>query len=161
MITLGIFFMSSQKIEHFSGRLATQAYLVGDFSPLKLPLFLPAISAGFPSPCDPYLEDDLDLNSHLIKHPQATFLTSVEGDSMVGAGIHSGDLLIVDRSLTVRSGQVVIAAIDGELTVKRLIKGPKQVYLQAANPNYPPTPILEETECTIWGVVTHAIHTVK
>jgi DNA polymerase V len=128
---------------------------------MKLPLFLGSVSAGFPSPCDPYLEDELDLTIHLIQHPEATFLTRVDGDSMIGAGIHSGDLLIVDRSLEARSGQVVVASINGELTVKRLIKGKGQVYLQAANPSYPAIPLLEETECTIWGVVTHAIHTVK
>jgi DNA polymerase V len=128
---------------------------------IKLPLFLTAIPAGFPSPCDDHLEDELDLTIHLIQHPEATFLTRVDGDSMIGAGIHSGDLLIVDRSLEARSGKVVVASINGELTVKRLIKGKGQVYLQAANPSYPAIPLLEETECTIWGVVTHAIHTVK
>jgi DNA polymerase V len=128
---------------------------------LELPLFLSAVSAGFPSPADHYLDAKLDLNTHLIKHPHATFLTRVQGDSMIGAGIHSGDLLIVDRCLEARSGQVVVAAVDGELTVKRLRKRRQQVVLEAEHPDYPPIVIQAETDCTIWGVVIYAIHTVK
>lgn len=138
-----------------------QVYAVGRFLPLELPQFLSAVPAGFPSPAEDHVESYLDLNHYLIQHPHATFFTRVQGDSMTEAGIHSGDLLIVDRALEALSGQVVIAALDGELTVKRLIKRRGKVYLQAANPNYPPLPIRSETDCVIWGVVTYAIHQVR
>jgi DNA polymerase V len=128
---------------------------------LRLPQYSSAVPAGFPSPADDHLEGNLDLNAHLIKHPHATFFTRVSGDSMTDAGIHSGDLLIVDRSLEPSDGQVVVAALDGELTVKRLLKRRGKVYLQAANPDYPPLQIHAESECIIWGVVTHAIHAVR
>ena len=87
---------------------------------LSLPLYSSKVPAGFPSPADDHMEEKLDLNTHLVKHPTATFFVKASGDSMVGAGIHSGDILIVDRSLNPKSGKIVIAAIDGQLTVKRL-----------------------------------------
>ncbi len=88
----------------------------------KLPVFLGRLPAGFPSPADDYIEGKLDLNRHLIKHPAATFFVRVTGDSMLEAGIHSGDILIVDRSLEAIDGNVIVASLDGELTVKRLFK---------------------------------------
>ncbi len=127
----------------------------------RLPYYSSAVPAGFPSPADDHLNGNLDLNTYLVKHPHATFFTRVNGDSMADAGIHAGDLLIVDRSLEPRDGQVVIAAVDGELTVKRLVKRPGKVSLQAANPDSPPLLIHAESDCIIWGVVTHAIHTVR
>ena len=95
------------------------------------------MQAGFPSPADDYLEGALDLNEHLIRYPAATFFLRVIGDSMVGAGIHSGDLLIVDRSINPVDGRIVIAIIDGELTVKRLSQQHGKVRLISENPNYP------------------------
>ncbi|MBT7942156.1 MAG: translesion error-prone DNA polymerase V autoproteolytic subunit, partial [Alphaproteobacteria bacterium] len=89
-------------------------------APSALPFFATAVQAGFPSPADDYMEGALDLNEHLIRRPAATFFLRVLGDSMTGAGIHSGDLLIVDRSIHPIDGHIVIAVIDGELTVKRL-----------------------------------------
>jgi DNA polymerase V len=86
----------------------------------QLPLYANKISAGFPSPADDYIEMKLDLNTHLIKHPAATFFVRVSGDSMLNAGINSGDLLIVDRSIEPVDGKIVIVALNGELTVKRL-----------------------------------------
>ena len=123
-----------------------------------IPLYTCPVSAGFPSPADEYLEGKLDLNQHLIPHPLATFFVRVSGDSMTGAGIHEGDLLIVDRSLEARDGKVVIAVINGELLVKRLKYQNNQPYLYAENPNYPPVAITESMEFQIWGVVTSAIH---
>ena len=87
----------------------------------KRPLFLVPVSAGFPSPADDYIENQLDLNKHLIKHPAATFFVKVKGDSMIDAGIHSGDILIIDRSLEATDKKVVIAVVDGELTVKNIL----------------------------------------
>ncbi len=123
-----------------------------------LPLYACCVCAGFPSPADDYLEGKLDLNEYLVKHPAATFFVRVSGDSMIGAGIHSGDLLVVDRALEPTDGRVVIAIVNGELMVKRLLRKGKCLSLVAENPNYPPLMITEETEFQTWGVVTNVIH---
>lgn len=125
---------------------------------LKRPLFSCGVSAGFPSPADDYIEGQLDLNELLVKHPAATFFVRVTGDSMLGAGIHHEDILVVDRSLEAGHGNVVIAIVDGELTVKRLYRQNGQVRLLAENPDYPPIELTEETSCEIWGVVTSVVH---
>ena len=122
---------------------------------LKLPLFSSRVSAGFPSPADDYLESTLDLNTHLIKHPAATFFVRAEGDSMIGRGIYSGDLLIVDRSIKPQNGQVIIAAIHGELTCKQLDMQRRQ--LVPANRRYAPIPITQDCGFTVEGVVTASI----
>ncbi|MFH7319919.1 LexA family protein [Desulfurivibrio sp. D14AmB] len=126
---------------------------------LKRPLFAQGVSAGFPSPAEDYIEGRLDLNELMVTHPAATFFVRVAGDSMIGAGIHHDDILVVDRSLEPVSGRVVIAAVDGELTVKRLFKGEGRVRLLAENPAYPPIELSGEATCEIWGVVTFVIHT--
>ncbi|MCS6293364.1 MAG: translesion error-prone DNA polymerase V autoproteolytic subunit [Nitrospira sp.] len=123
-----------------------------------LPVFLGRLPAGFPSPADDYIEGKLDLNRHLIKHPAATFFVRVTGDSMVEAGIHSRDILIVDRSLEAIDGNVIIAALDGELTVKRLYKRDQTLRLLPANKNYQPIEIQAHQSFEIWGVVTNVIH---
>ena len=122
------------------------------------PLFLSGVSAGFPSPADDYLDRKLDLNEHLIKNPAATFFVRVAGDSMAGAGINDDDILVVDRSLEPASGNIVIAVMNGELTVKRLLNKNGNCRLVAENPHYPALEITEETPLEIWGVVTYAIH---
>ena len=124
----------------------------------KRPLFLVPVSAGFPSPADDYIENSLDLNKHLIKHPAATFFVSVKGDSMIDAGIHSGDILIVDRSLDATDKKVVIAVVDGEFTVKRIRRVGEKIYLIPENSEYNSTEITESMDFTIWGVVTNVIH---
>jgi DNA polymerase V len=121
-------------------------------------LFLVPVSAGYPSPADDYLDSALDLNQHLIKHPAATFFVRVAGESMREAGIHSGDVLIVDRALPPSDGSVVIAAVNGELTVKRLLKRHGTLLLMPENQQYPPLPITETTAFEVWGVVTYVIH---
>jgi len=123
-----------------------------------LPIFLGRLPAGFPSPADDYLEGKLDLNRHLIKHPAATFFVRVTGDSMIGAGIHSGDLLVVDRSLEPADKHVVVAVLDGELTVKRLFKQNGILRLLPENLNYQPIEIAPQQTIEIWGVVTSVIH---
>jgi DNA polymerase V len=125
----------------------------------EIPLYSSKVAAGFPSPGDDYIEQYLDLNQKFIKHPAATFMVVASGDSMTGAGIRSGDLLIVDRSLEVKHGKIVIAAIDGELTVKRLSKVRGRLQLLPANPAYEPIDITDTHELVIWGVVTYVIHT--
>lgn len=127
----------------------------------KLPVFLGRLPAGFPSPADDYIEGKLDLNKHLIKHPAATFFVRVAhnaGESMIEAGIHAGDILVVDRSLEAVDGNVIVAALDGELTVKRLFKRGKTLRLLPANQNYQPIEIQAQQSFEIWGVVTNVIH---
>jgi DNA polymerase V len=114
--------------------------------------------SGFPSPADSYIEPSLDLNQQLIRHPSATFIMRVQGDSMESAGIQEGDLLVVDRALQPIPGKVVIAAVDGELTVKRLMQYSGQFWLQPDNPSYRPIALNDENECFVWGVVAHVIH---
>ncbi len=129
-------------------------------SELELPLFLESVSAGFPSPADDYLEGKLDLNQHLVRNPAATFFVRVTGDSMIEAGIHSGDVLVVDRSIEPKDGNIVIAVLDGDLTVKRLLRENGKVYLTPENPDYNRIEINEEMQFEVWGVVTTVIHPV-
>jgi DNA polymerase V len=126
--------------------------------PFSLPLFLERVSAGFPSPADDYMEDRLDLNRHLVKHPAATFFVRASGDSMRGAGIHSGDILVVDRSLEPGNNSVVIAVINGELTVKRIMKSREKLFLIPENESYRPIEIRDGMDFEVWGVVTTVIH---
>ena len=125
---------------------------------LSIPLFLEPVSAGFPSPSENYMEKQLNLHEFLVSHQTSTFFVRAEGDSMIGTGIFSGDLLVVDRSLEAVHNKVVIAAIDGELTVKRLIKYNNKTFLKAENPQYKDIVIEEGMELNIWGVVTSVIH---
>ncbi len=125
---------------------------------IKRPLFQSTVAAGFPSPADDYIEQQLDLNEHLVQNPAATFFVRVAGESMVGAGIHDGDILVVDRSVEVVNGRVVIAIIDGELTVKRLQKSNNSCVLAAENTSYPDIEISPEQGLEIWGVAIYAIH---
>ena len=122
------------------------------------PIFLDSVSAGFPSPATDYMENKLDLNEYLIKHPAATFIVKAKGTSMSDAGILSGDLLIIDRSITPKSNDIVIASIFGDLTVKKLQKKENLLFLLSANSDYPSIQVKEEMECFIWGVVTYIIH---
>ena len=125
--------------------------------PLRLRRYTCRVAAGFPSPADDHLEGPLDLNAHLVAHPAATFVVRVAGDSMTGAGIRDGDLLVVDRAREAKSGAIVVAVVDGALTVKRLRVGRQGVRLEPENPAYKPIVVREDAELVIWGVVAHAI----
>ena len=125
---------------------------------LSLPLFTGKVAAGFPSPADDYVEKNLDLNELLVQKPAATFFVRAQGESMLGAGIHPNDILVVDRSLEAVPGKVVICAINGELTVKRLERVNEQWQLKAENSDYADIVIHDELELVIWGVVTNVIH---
>lgn len=127
---------------------------------MHLPLFANKVAAGFPSPADDYVEKSLDLNELLVQKPAATFFVRVQGDSMLDAGIHPNDMLVVDRSLKPISGKIVICAVNGELTVKRLMLENEQWKLRAENPAYPDIPLTEDLETVFWGTVTHVIHPV-
>ena len=117
-----------------------------------------AVSAGCPSPAQDYFDGRIDLNAHLIKDITSTFVVRVTGDSMEGAGISDGDELIVNRALEPKDGCVVIAVLDGELTVKRLRITGNGVVLQAENPKYPDIHVPALAELTIWGVATRCLH---
>ena len=123
-----------------------------------IPIFTSRVQAGFPSPADDHLEDTLDLNTHLIHHKEATFFVKAQGESMIGAGIHQGDILIVDKSLSPKSGKIVIAVVDGEFTVKRLHKYKGNITLKAENSEFEDIKIKGTDELIIWGVVTSVIH---
>jgi DNA polymerase V len=116
------------------------------------------VEAGFPSPADDHLERAIDLNEELIRNPAATFLVRVKGESMRDAGIHTGDTLIVDKSVTPADRQIVVAMIDGEFTVKRFRKVNGRIFLEAANDSFHPIEVGEDQELTIWGAVTYIIH---
>jgi DNA polymerase V len=121
------------------------------------PLFMTAVSAGFPSPAEDYIEGRLDLNRHLIKHPVATFYVRVSGDSMIDAGIHPGSILIVDRAIEADDGDIVIARINDELCVKRLRIHEGRVWLMPENDLYQPSEVIDGMDFEVWGKVMHSI----
>jgi len=128
-------------------------------SRLPLPLFLSKVAAGFPSPADDYLDGGLDLNEHLIEHPSATYFARADGDSMIELGIFCGDLLVVDRALQPSDGDVVVVAVDGQLTIKILDLAHAQ--LLPANKRYRPIAISPDTQVETEGVVIHTIHSFR
>lgn len=145
-------------MSNYQSTSISECYRTSCETQFDLPLYLVRVSAGFPSPAEDYLEGKLDLNKLLIRKPAATFFVRVAGDSMIQCGIHSGDLLVVDRSLEPLDGRVVIAVLNGELTVKRLGISKKGVYLRAENPLYPLIEVTEAMQFEIWGVVTTVLH---
>ena len=124
----------------------------------KIPLLTDSVSAGFPSPADDYTEENIDLNEYLISNPFSTFFLRIKGDSMINAGIKDKDLIIVDKSLTARPGNIIIAMIDGEFTIKRLSIKNDELYLKAENNNYPDFRFKNHIDVQIWGVVIYSIH---
>jgi DNA polymerase V len=145
-------------------QLLTHACLTERWLPARtlrrvpLPLFTGKVAAGFPSPADDYIEKTLDLNELLVKKPAATFFVRAEGESMLGAGIHPNDILVVDRSIEPVAGKVVICALNGALTVKRLLRRNGGWVLAAENSLYADIAVSEGLELVVWGVVTAVIH---
>ncbi len=141
------------------GALVVTEILLADDLPRgpRLPLFLETVPAGFPSPADDYVEDRLDLHELTGAASPSCFFLRVAGESMVGAGIFDGDIVVVDRALTPVTGSVVVASIDGDLTLKRLVARRGRVMLLAANPDYPAIELSGEQELVVWGVVTHSL----
>ena len=134
-------------------------FLKIDSEELKdFPIYENAVQCGFPSPADDFLDLDINLNDYLVKHKSATFCVKVNGSSMDGVGIHSGDVLIVDRAESVQNNSIVLAVIDNEFTVKSIKKNAGKLYLNPANDNYKPIEITEDMNFHIWGVVTFVIH---
>lgn len=136
------------------------------YSPATNPSYFPLllfsgkVAAGFPSPADDYVDKTLDLNELLVQKPAATFFARAQGDSMLDAGIHPNDILVVDRSIEAVPGKIVICAVNGELTVKRLAREGEQWKLKPENTkaSYPDIIIHDELELVVWGVVTSVIH---
>ncbi|WP_341325883.1 translesion error-prone DNA polymerase V autoproteolytic subunit [Methylotuvimicrobium sp. KM2] len=136
----------------------TVLYAASNPKTVNLPLFSGKVSAGFPSPADENIEKTLDLNELLVQKPAATFFVRAQGESMLGAGIHPNDILVVDRSLEPVPGRIVICALNGELVVKRLKRLGGQWVLGSENPAYKDIVLREEMDTVIWGVVTNVIH---
>jgi DNA polymerase V len=132
-------------------------YTPEDSNPLEIVLTQTGISAGFPSPADDFKEFKISLDKTLVKNKEATFYTKVSGQSMVGAGIDDGDLLVVDKSLEPQHNSIAVCFIDGEFTVKRLKVSGGDVYLQPENSTYDPIKITEGNDFLVWGIVTHVI----
>ena len=124
----------------------------------EVDLYSGSVEAGFPSPADDYLEGGLDLHEHLVKRPASTFFVRVSGCSMEGVGIFSGDMLVVDRSLDAKDGDVVLAVLSGEMTVKRLLIKDDQVWLAPSNDRFKPMLVTEDVDFQIWGVCCHVVH---
>lgn len=129
-------------------------------SRVELPLYLAAVQAGFPSPADDFIDKTLDLNEYLVRHPAATFFVRVAGESMTGAGMHPGDVLVVDRAVEPADNKIVVAVVDGELTVKRIREDRGRLLLAPENPEYPAIEITEDTGFEVWGVVVSVIRKV-
>ena len=115
------------------------------------------ISAGFPSPADDFKEIRISLDRELVKNKEATFYARVNGDSMIGAGLEDGDLLVIDKSLNPENGKIAVCLIDGDFTVKRINKEKEKLYLLPENKKYKPIEIKEENELIIWGIVIYVI----
>jgi DNA polymerase V len=124
---------------------------------LELPLADGGICAGFPSPAQDYIDLKIDLNKELISNPSTTFYGRVKGSSMIDAGVEDGDLLVIDKSLVPKDGDMAICFIDGEFTLKYIRIEPDAVYLMPANPAFMPIKITEENNFCIWGIVTYSI----
>jgi len=134
-----------------------QFYAPEDSSPLEIVLAQTGISAGFPSPADDFKEFKISLDRTLVKNKEATFYAKVSGQSMVGAGIDDGDLLVVDKSLDPKHNNIAVCFIDGEFTVKRLKVSGNDVYLQPENPSYKAIKVTDDNNFQVWGIVTHVI----
>ena len=142
-------------------RLKDEIYKAHKGPSLTLDLYSNPVCAGFPSPAEDHLDISLDLNEYLIKHPAATFYIYAKGHSMNDVGIYDGDVMIVDRSLDVKSKDIVIAVINGEFTVKRIFIKNNKTYLIPENKKFSPVLIQIDMDFQIWGVVTHTIHAFK
>ncbi len=132
-------------------------FKVDNSSELKIPFIGSPIIAGFPSPATDYLDDEIDLNNELIKHPASTFCGRVKGLSMIDAEINNGDIIIVDKSLEPRNNDIAVCFLDGEFTLKRIQIRKDEVILLPANSEFKPIRVTEENDFLIWGIVTYVI----
>ena len=146
------------KLKHIKRTDVLDIYAVEESVLADIPMFTDSVQAGFPSPAEDYMDLDLNLQDHLIENPSATFCVRAVGESMKDAGIQSGDIMLVDKSLTPKNRSIVLAVIDGEFTIKRVNVSDKELYLMPENESFPPIKITEEMDFQVWGVVTYIIH---
>ena len=137
-----------------------EIYTADTTSTVSLPFVESGISAGFPSPADDFLDISIDLNKEFVKNPSTTFYGRVKGDSMINAGLNSGDLLIIDKSLEPINNKIAVCFIDGEFTVKRIKIEKDIVWLVAENKKYKPIKVTCDNDFLIWGIVTTVIKSV-
>jgi DNA polymerase V len=152
-------------VHHFAGKMKKiihseklEIFAFDDSTKLDLPYIEKGVSAGFPSPAEDYLEQRIDLNQVLIKNPSSTFYARVRGNSMKGAGVCDGDLVIIDKSLTPHNDSLLVCFIDGEFTLKKVRKVNDDLFLIPENPDFKPIKINPESDFRLWGVVTYTIH---
>ncbi|MBP5692293.1 MAG: translesion error-prone DNA polymerase V autoproteolytic subunit [Bacteroidales bacterium] len=126
-----------------------------------LPVAEGGIRAGFPSPAQDYLEGGIDLNRELVKNPETTFFGRVSGDSMSGAGIEDGDLIVIDKSISASEGDIAVCFVDGEFTLKRIHIEKDVVWLVPENPKYRKIKVTPDQNFMVWGVVTYSIKDVR
>lgn len=134
---------------------------VSNATELSIPFIENTISAGFPSPAEDYLESGIDLNKELIRHPSTTFFGRVKGDSMSGAGIFEGDILVIDKSIEAKDDDIAVCFIDGEFTLKRIKKDKDAVWLIPANEKYKPIKVTADNDFLIWGIVTSVVRKIR
>ncbi|CAI8309112.1 MAG: LexA repressor [Cryomorphaceae bacterium] len=146
------------KLKHLKHTDVLDIYVLEESILADIPIFTNSVQAGFPSPAEDYMDLDLNLQDHLIQNPSATFCVRAVGESMRDAGIKSGDIMLVDKSLTPKNRSIVLAVIDGEFTIKRVNVSEKELYLIPENENFPPIKITKEMDFQVWGVVTYIIH---
>ena len=146
------------KLKHIKHTDVLDFFSVENFFLTDIPMFTDSVHAGFPSPAEDYMDLDLNLQDHLIQNPSATFCIRAVGESMNDAGIQSGDIMLVDKSLAPKNRSIVLAVIDGEFTVKRVNVIEKELYLIPKNEISPPIKITQEMDFQVWGVVTYIIH---
>ena len=146
------------KLKHIKRTNVLDIYAVEESNLADIPMFTDSVQAGFPSPAEDYMDLDLNLQDHLIQNPSTTFCVRAVGESMKDAGIQSGDIMLVDKSLTPKNRSIVLAVIDGEFTVKRVNVSEKELYLVPENENSSPIRITQEMDFQVWGVVTYIIH---
>ncbi len=146
------------KLKHLKHTDILDIYVLEESALADIPIFTDSVQAGFPSPAEDYMDLDLNLQDHLIKNPSATFCVRAVGESMKDAGIKSGDIMLVDKSLTPKNRSIVLAVIDGEFTIKRVNVSEKELYLIQENENFSPIKITQEMDFQVWGVVTYIIH---
>jgi len=151
---------ANMKLHSANSNYPLEIFRISTNTPFRTSLAETGISAGFPSPADDFLDASIDLNKALIKNKEATFYGRVKGDSMIGAGIHDGDLLIIDKSIEPKNNKIAVCFIDGDFTVKRIKITKDIVWLIAENKNYQPLKVTKDNDFLIWGIVTHVIKSV-
>lgn len=149
------------KVSRIASSSVLDFYSSNTESSLALPLVDGGVAAGFPSPAQDYIDLKIDLNKELVQHPSSTFYAKVKGSSMIDAGVSNGDILVIDKSLEPRDGDMAVCFIDGEFTLKFIRIEPDAVYLVPANPEFQPIKVTEENNFCIWGIVTYSIKSHK